>query len=70
MKNYISVLSICFSSFACAQPLIPLPDISVSEVTRIEKTLSSDQMRKGQKYSHRALTGRPISLLLNSKVLD
>jgi len=51
MKNYISVLSICFSSFACAQPLIPPPDISVSEVTRIEKTLSSDQMEGRKVFS-------------------
>jgi Peptidase family M28 len=51
MKNYISVLSICFSSIACAQPLIPIPEINVSEVTRIEKVLSSDQMEGRKLFS-------------------
>jgi hypothetical protein len=45
MKNYIGIFSICFASIACAQQSVSLPEITLAEVTRIETTLSSDQMQ-------------------------
>ncbi len=51
MKNYITLFSMCIVSFACAQQSIPLPEISLSEVTRVETMLSSDQMEGRKVYS-------------------
>ena len=51
MKNYFSIISICIASIACAQQPISVPEITVDEVTRIEKTLSSDEMEGRKVFS-------------------
>ncbi len=51
MKNYIGIFLICFASIACAQQSVSVPDIKVTEVRRIESTLSSDQMEGRRVFS-------------------
>ena len=51
MKHYIAIFFICFATIACAQQSASIPEISVAEVTRIERTLSSDQMEGRRVFS-------------------